>query len=102
MNVPLANPGNSRPPLALGLTRIQLGIAFLLGVSVYMTCTFVFASTGEFFWGEMTWKDLLTVLAIAAAWIGMAVHNHFHPDEEIRLNLDAGPAHPPPNRDDPR
>lgn len=102
MNVPLANPGNPRPLPALGLTRMQMGIAFLLGVFVYMACTFVFTSTGEFFWGEMTWKDLLTVLAIAAAWIGMAVYNHFHPDVEIRLNLNAGPANPSPDRNNTR
>jgi hypothetical protein len=85
-------PSQPAPPgrrLILGLTRPQMAFAFLSAVFVYMAVTFLLPGLTAPLWRDLTWRDALTFLTLLGAWVGIAVYNRRHPDEEIRLNLDA-------------
>lgn len=71
----------------LGITKGQMVVVYLLGVVVYILCSLVFTSTLTRLWGSMAWRDFLTLATLVLTWVIMAIYNHFHPDEEIHLNL---------------
>jgi hypothetical protein len=80
-------PGGDRKKI-LGITRRQMFGVYLAGVLTYLVCTFLLPLTHTPVWKDLTWKDVLTLLMLVVAWIGLAVYNRYHPDEEIRLHLD--------------
>jgi hypothetical protein len=79
-------PGAGRKKI-LGITRRQMFAVYLCGAVTYLVCTFLLPLTHTPVWKDLTWKDVLTLGMLVVAWIGLAVYNHYNPDEEIRLNL---------------
>ncbi|MBN2431435.1 MAG: hypothetical protein JXQ27_08160 [Acidobacteria bacterium] len=71
----------------LGISRRQMFAVYLCGVLTYLICTFLLPLTHTPVWKDLTWKDVLTLVMVLLSWIGLAVYNRLHPDEEIRLNL---------------
>jgi len=71
----------------LGLTKAQMVMVYLAGVFTYLVCTFFVPATHSPFWGDFTWKDILTVFSIIISWTAFYIFNKVRPDEAIRLNL---------------
>jgi len=76
-----------RRPLILGLTRSQMAFAFMAAVVVYVIITFLIPALLNPVWRDLTWRDVLTFATLVATWVGIAVYNRLHPDEEVRLHL---------------
>lgn len=73
--------------LLLGVTKPQMVFAFLGGVGAYMLISFFIPALTDPRWGPISWRDLITFAVVAVIWIGIALYNRAHPDEEVRLNL---------------
>jgi hypothetical protein len=75
------------PRRFLGITKAQMGIIYLVGVVIYLSCTFLIESTLSPVWNDLNWRDLLTMISLPLTWLGLFLYNRTHPDEEIQLNL---------------
>ena len=71
----------------LGVSKPQMVFAFLGGVAAYMLISFTLPALTDPRWGPISWRDLITFAVVAAIWIGIALYNRSHPDEEVRLHL---------------